>query len=151
MIAESSTSVPLYMSDNERIRQKTEQNIAYYASGGIDAINRRIHELDNEWDVERVLEANTASMIITGSLFTLLSGKRWLMLPLAASGILLQHAIRGGGIGATLLRKMGVRTRREIEQERNALKSLRGDFEGMPKLTANCREEAERILATQLK
>ena len=33
---------------NASIRRKTENNIAYYASGGADAITRRLAELDQE-------------------------------------------------------------------------------------------------------
>ncbi len=50
----------------------------------------RIRELDREWGVERVLEANAASLGITGLALGVFRNRRWLILP-----GLLQHA-RGG-------------------------------------------------------
>ena len=50
------------------------------------------------------------------------------MLPLVVSGFLLQHAIQGWCPPLPVFRKLGFRTRAEIEQERYALKLLRGDF-----------------------
>jgi hypothetical protein len=47
------------------------------------------------------------------------------------SGFLLRHAIEGWCPPVPLLRRWGVRTRLEIEQERYALKLLRGDFDSL--------------------
>jgi hypothetical protein len=44
------------------------------------------------------------------------------------TGFLLQHALQGWCPPVPLLRKTGVRTMREIDIERYALKALRGDF-----------------------
>jgi hypothetical protein len=46
--------------------------------------------------------------------------------------LLLQHAVQGWCPPLAVLRRRGVRTRREIEEERYALKALRGDFSGLP-------------------
>ena len=45
---------------------------------------------------------------------------------------LVQHAVHGWCPPLAALRRMGVRTRREIDEERYALKALRGDFSGLP-------------------
>jgi hypothetical protein len=45
---------------------------------------------------------------------------------------LVQHAVQGWCPPLVVLRRRGVRTRREIEEERYALKALRGDFSGLP-------------------
>jgi hypothetical protein len=50
----------------------------------------------------------------------------------AVLGFLLQHATQGWCPPVSVLRRRGVRTRREIEAERYALKALRGDFSGLP-------------------
>jgi len=42
---------------NERIQRQTERNVAQIATQGERAINRRLAELDHEWDIERCLEA----------------------------------------------------------------------------------------------
>jgi hypothetical protein len=52
-----------------------------------------------------------------------------------ASGFLLQHALQGWCPPVSLFRRLGVRTSAEIEQERYALKALRGDFQNIPEAT----------------
>ena len=47
---------------NARIRRQTEANVAYFGKGGSLAIGERLRELDREWDVERLLEANAATI-----------------------------------------------------------------------------------------
>jgi hypothetical protein len=46
-----------------------------------------------------------------------------------AGGFLIQQALRGDCPPYQLLRRLGFRTRQEIERERYALKALRGDFD----------------------
>src|SRR4051794_16979516 len=48
------------------IAEQTEQNIARYSAGGAQEIERRLQELDQEWDIERVLQANAASISLVG-------------------------------------------------------------------------------------
>jgi hypothetical protein len=48
------------------------------------------------------------------------------------SGFLLQHAIQGWCSPLPVFRRLGFRTSYEIEQERQALKALRGDFARLP-------------------
>jgi hypothetical protein len=96
-----------------------------------DEIEDRLYELDHEWDIERTLEANAATLTLFGLAMAVLGSKRWLVLPLAVQGFFLQHAVQGWCPPIPLLRRMGVRTRDEIARERYALKALRGDFRGM--------------------
>jgi hypothetical protein len=91
-------------------------------------IERRLGELDEEWDIERVLEANAASVALAGTVLAATVHKRWLMLPALVGGFLLQHATHGWCPPVPALRRLGYRTAREIETERIALKALRGDF-----------------------
>jgi hypothetical protein len=51
-------------------------------------------------------------------------------LPALVSGFLFQHAVQGWCPPVPVLRRLGFRTAYEIEEERRALKALRGDFEG---------------------
>ena len=52
----------------------------------------------------------------------------WFLLPLVVQSFFLQHALQGWCPPIPILRRMGVRTCAEIDQERYALKALRGDF-----------------------
>jgi hypothetical protein len=112
---------------NRRIRQQTEARIRYYAINptGIDA---RLRELDEEWDIERVLETNASALAFTGVALGILRHKRWLVLSALVTAFLFQHAIEGWCPPIPVLRRLGYRTAREIDIERSALKALRGDF-----------------------
>jgi len=107
---------------NERILEDTARRVLHYATNPGD-IDRRLRQLDGEWDIERLLEANAA----TFSLLCLLLG--WQRPPMIVAAFLLQHAVQGWCPPVPLFRRLGVRTAREIELERIALKALRGDFD----------------------
>ncbi len=119
---------------SERIRQKTEDNVAYYALAGHEAIERRLEELDREWSLERVLGAKAAGLSLLGFVMGATRSRLWYLLPALVSGFVLQHAVQGWSPPAEMLRNMGFRTSREIEEERYALKALRGDFKDIPPL-----------------
>lgn len=112
---------------NEAIRRETEARVLRFASAGPRAISRRLRQLDQEWDIERVLEANASSLILAGMALGTFVDRRYYLLPAAVAGFLLQHAIQGWCPPLPLFRRLGVRTAHEIEQERHALKILRGD------------------------
>jgi hypothetical protein len=113
---------------NQWIRQQTEQNIAHHAHGGRDAISQRLTELDNEWDIERLLEANAASVVLLGVALGTFVDKRFFFLPAVVGTFLLQHALQGWCPPVPVFRRLGVRTQSEIDQEKYALKAMRGDF-----------------------
>ena len=95
-------------------------------------IDRRIADLDREWDIERWLEANASSLALSGLLLGLTVNRKWLLLTGTVMGFLLMHAIQGWCPPVPVMRRMGVRTRGEIDREKFALKILRGDLQGLP-------------------
>lgn len=116
---------------NARIRCETESRVERLASEGQAAIEARLAELDKEWDIERVLQTNASSLIIASMVLGVTKGRGWFALGGAVAAFLLQHSLQGWCPPLPLLRKMGVRTQKEIDTERAALKALRGDFEGV--------------------
>ncbi|WP_237212932.1 hypothetical protein [Falsiroseomonas oryziterrae] len=112
---------------NRRIAEGTAHRVAFLAQHP-DFIDRRLRELDAEWDTERVLEANAATIALAGTLLGLMGDRRFLAVPVVVTGFLLQHALQGWCPPLPVIRRMGVRTAREIETERAALKAIRGDF-----------------------
>lgn len=118
---------------NLQIDKELERNIRFYSFQDKETISERIRELESEWDIERVLQANAATLSLVGMTLGVLSGRKWFILPLVVGGFLLQHAIQGWCPPLPVLRRMKVRTRSEIEQERYALKILRGDFDNLEK------------------
>ncbi len=59
--------VPLHSSEhqNNRIRRTLLAHISYFAAHR-DQITERLDELDQEWDIERAIEANAAVIGFTG-------------------------------------------------------------------------------------
>lgn len=114
---------------NRAIERATEASLLFY-SHNREQIPLRLDELDREWDVERVLEANAATLVVAGSLLGLGASRLFMALPLAVGGFLLQHAIQGWCPPLPVLRRLGFRTRKEIEYERQALRKMQehGEF-----------------------
>lgn len=130
MIPATTRRVPLHTreEDQQRIDRDVEKRMAQYRHAPPEAIRRRLEELDREWDIERTLEANAATVAFTGCLLAATVDRRWILLPIAVTSFLFQHAIEGWCPPVPLFRRLGFRTQREIDDERTALKLLRGDF-----------------------
>jgi hypothetical protein len=113
---------------NQQIKQSTEENIKRAAAGGRTAIERRLRELDEEWDIERFVETMAPTITLLGIGLGLTRHRAWFALSVIVQGFFLQHALQGWCPPIPVLRRLGVRTMDEIEEERFALKTLRGDF-----------------------
>jgi hypothetical protein len=113
----------------QKIDRKIREQIIHFASQPKEIITRRIFELENEWDIERVLEANAAGIGLASLVWGLTVNKKCLALTGTVLSFLLLHSVQGWCPPVPLLRRLGVRTRREIDRELFALKVLRGDFQ----------------------
>lgn len=113
---------------NEKIEQKTVENISKYIGSDINALTKRLNELNHEWDTERLLEANAASIILISSIIGYLVSPYWFFVTGIISFFLLQHALQGWCPPLPIIRRLGVRTPIEISEEKSAIKYLRGDF-----------------------
>jgi hypothetical protein len=114
---------------NRLIEREIQRRLVYAASENSRAVSRRIAELDEAWDIERWLQANASVLAITGVVLGLTVNKKFLALPCIVLPLLFQHAVQGWCLPIPLLRRFGVRTRRELDAEKFALKAIRGDFE----------------------
>lgn len=119
---------------NRQIREQTDANVDRVTSSG--QIERRLRQLDEEWDVERTIEANASTILLLGLGLGAFVNRRFYLLPAAVAGFLLQHAVQGWCPPIPILRRLGFRTQTEIEEERYALKLLRGDFDDVAKTSA---------------
>ncbi|HBI43739.1 MAG TPA: hypothetical protein DDY78_12940 [Planctomycetales bacterium] len=130
MFPSTTERVPLHTAAhvNEQIRRRAEENVARYADASPEVIDRRLQELDQEWDVERTLEANAATAVLVGVTLGATVHKGFFFFPAVVAGFLLQHAVQGWCPPMPVFRRMGFRTQTEIDQEKYALKALRGDF-----------------------
>ncbi|PVE23622.1 hypothetical protein DC522_15135 [Microvirga sp. KLBC 81] len=129
MVASTVERVPRYTSASvdREIMHEIAASVSWHAAHP-EEIDRRLRELDREWDVERTLEANASTLAFTGVVLGAALDKRWLALPALVTAFLFQHAVQGWCPPLPLLRRLGFRTAREIDTERYALKALRGDF-----------------------
>lgn len=125
-MATTAERVPAHTAEiaNRRIRRQTDRNILYYTDHP-EEVEQRLQELDREWDVERTLQANAASVSIAAVVLGLTASRKWFILPGIVGGFLLQHALQGWCPPLPAFRRLGVRTQREIERERHALLALR--------------------------
>jgi hypothetical protein len=122
--------VPLNTSkpSNARIQGRTLHDVSRFVGADPVFIDERIRELEHEWDVERTLEANAASLALAGVALGFAADRRFFVLPGIVAAFLLQHALQGWCPPLPLLRKLGIRTAKEIQDEIIALRILRGDF-----------------------
>lgn len=118
---------------NQRIVREIDRNVEHYIRAGREAISTRIAELDQEWDIDRVLMANFA---VAGGIAYGVGMHRYANRPLlskrrtgflyffaAQLGFLLMHAGIGWCPPSVLWRRLGARTKTEIELERSLLRA----------------------------
>jgi hypothetical protein len=115
---------------NERIRQKTEASLRQ-AAGSPAQIERRLQELDKEWEVERLLQTYFGVITLASLALGFFAARPWVLLTGVAAAFMGEHAVRGWCPPVPVIRRIGFRTTREINQERYALKALRGDFKSI--------------------
>jgi hypothetical protein len=106
---------------NKEIENDIEENVRFYSIQNPITIKRRIKDLDEEWDVERVLQLNASTLALTGVIMGAFSSKKWLLLSALVTGFLAQHAVQGWCPPLVVLRKLKIRTRKEIDLEKFAL------------------------------
>jgi hypothetical protein len=129
-----------YMETHDRVRENTSEDVnesldrdtldrvrEFESKSGAE-ISARIDELDREWDMERLLETNASALAFTGLALGVTHSRKWLILPGVVLPFLFQHAVQGWCPPVPLFRRLGVRTRKEIDREKYMLKMLRGDF-----------------------
>src|SRR5688572_5817417 len=107
---------------NTRIREDALQRLKKYERADASRISARIAELEREWDIERVLEANAATVALIGLGLGASVDRRWFALPAVVAGFLLQHALQGWCPPLPVFRRLGIRTAQEIHEEILALK-----------------------------
>ena len=113
----------------QKIDRKIERKVAYFASQPDEVIAEHIRELQQEWSINRLLQANTAAIGLLGAVLGLFVSRKWAVLTLAGFGFL---ACPGANPRIVLLRRLGLRTQNEINRELYALKAARGDFKKIP-------------------
>lgn len=113
---------------NNHIRNETIANLMDFTDKDSAQITQRISELNNECDTERVLETCASSIVILSSILGITKSKWFLLATGAVGASLLLHALQGWCPPIPVIRRFGVRTAEEINNEKIVLKMIRGDF-----------------------
>lgn len=117
---------------NEKIDHATAQRVEDLATRGRADIAQRLEALDREWSVQRVFHLGTSLAGLTGVALAAAGLRRGgLALTAIAAGFSLHYALSGWTPALSLMRRLKIRTRREIDAEKFALKSVRGDFDAV--------------------
>ena len=123
-----------------------EQRLACIADAGPQAIDDRLTELEGEWTAGRATKAAIGVMIVAGLALAALVNPWWLILPTAGGLLLLQYLFTRASWLGKVFREMGFRTGSEVDQEKMALKVLRGDFRHLPTvLDIESRDDISRL------
>jgi hypothetical protein len=109
-----------------------EMRLACLADAGPQAITDRLNELEREWSAGRVTKAALGLMIIAGLVPAVVLSPWWLVLPALGGLFLAQYLFTRSSLLGAFFRAVGFRSGADIDQEKFALKVLRGDFRQLP-------------------
>ena len=133
---------------NDLIRLRTDAQIARLARAQPVELEARLAELARDGDMERLLQVNAATLIMAGVALGYAVDRRFLLLPGMVLSFFALHALQGWCPPVPVFRRRGVRTAREVERERYAIKALRGDFDRVPAPgAADAHERVRAVLA----
>ena len=109
-----------------------EMRLACLADAGPQAISDRLGQIDGEWSAGRMTKAALGVLIVLGLALGAAVSPWWLALPALSGLLLLQYLFGRVSWLGSLFRAAGFRPGAEIDQEKFALKALRGDFKTLP-------------------
>ena len=115
------------LSIDEQIMRNVEAH-----SHSPEAIEKRLEALDHEWDVDRALMVNFSVIAFSALMAGIYRNRKFLALPAIQIPFLLWHAVEGWCPPLPLFRRMGFRTRQEIEAEKMELRKAGArNYQGM--------------------
>lgn len=106
--------------------------IASIAEQGPEAVNRRLVELNAEWTIGRWVKVICGFTLIAGLVLSFTLSPWWLLLVGVGGVTLGQYLFFRRSVMGGLLSAAGVRSGTVIDDERVALRVLRGDFKSLP-------------------
>ncbi len=113
---------------NRELDERAEDRVRGYARSSREEITARIEELEQEWSIERLIELEAPMMALTGLGLGAAVSRKFLVLPAFVFSMVALHGIQGWYPMIPVFRRLGFRSRQEIDREKFAMKALRGDF-----------------------
>lgn len=111
----------------KRFRERLIANVNRFLGSDREAIDKRLKELDREWNVERAIELEAPLIIGLGAALGLLHNRKWFAVSGVAAGMVVLHNTKGWYPLLPVFQRMGLRSQKDIDTERNALRVLRKD------------------------
>lgn len=105
-----------------------KDSVRFYGSLGAQAVSDRLKALEEEPDLESVATLGLAGTGVLALIFGILGSRLWRLLAWLALPLIFAHVRGRFAAPGEFLRTLGLRSRKEIEEEKYALKALRGDF-----------------------
>jgi len=120
---------------NHKLQEEMRERVRGYENTDDRRLRARLRDLEAEWDTERAFETGAAGLVVIGSGLGALHSRKWFILSAAAGVLLLERTLRGWSPMQPLLQRMGVRTKDQIEAEKDAISGIlkRRDEEAHPK------------------
>ena len=114
-----------------RIDDLSIDRLTGLADAGAPAMTYQMERLEREWDTDRMIEAEASMTGLAGLALSVLVDRRFIAVPAVVGTAVFVHALTGWYPLLAIMRRLGIRSAREIARERYALKALRGDFAAM--------------------
>ena len=108
------------------------RNLARVVEEGPAAIEQRLESLSWEWSSGRLAKIAIGFVILTGAVLSVYVSPWFMIVPALGGMLLVQFFFAPKSWVGEIFHSMGYRRRDEIEQERLALRALRGDFRNIP-------------------
>jgi hypothetical protein len=109
-----------------------EERLKKVVEAGPIAIEERLNELDREWSVGRMTKVVLAGIIGLGLGLALAHDILWLIVAGIGALFLAQYMVAPRCMLGGIIRRFGFRPGTDIENEKLALRALRGDFQQLP-------------------
>jgi hypothetical protein len=107
---------------------RTLDTLRYYGAVGEPGLTARIQALESEWDGETFTATALSAAGVAGLVMALFGSRMWRLLAWVALPALLVLTRKDWRSPPALQAFLGLRSRREIQEEKYALKAMRGDF-----------------------
>jgi hypothetical protein len=136
--------------ERDSSQSKTWDNVRFYGSLGREGLSERIRSLDEEWDAEKFVTLALSGAGLLGLIMGLLGSRLWRVLTWVSLPLLFLAGQEKWRPSEGVLKSLGLRSRREIYEEKYALKALRGDFQNVDSASGSEGETLARNSARAL-
>lgn len=117
--------------ERDSTQSRTGDNVRFYGSLGKEGLTERIRSLDEEWDAEKFVSLALSGAGLFGMIMGFAGSRLWRVLTWASLPLLFLAAQEKWRPSEGILKSLGLRSRKEIYEEKYALKALRGDFQNV--------------------